>query len=125
MEGRTVSDMHKHFDTIERELHAAIESATDQGELMDRLERLINDAKGARFMAGMALFGKQFKPGGEPEPALEGVEPPRRFGEGDKVRTKEGYLAHVGYYTGPDNVVVNVVFQAAEYREQDLKPSPL
>jgi len=118
--------MHAHFDTIERELRAAIESATDQGELMDRLERLINDAKGARFIAGMAVFGKQFKPGGEPAPVLEGVEPPpRRFEEGDKVRTKEGYLAHVGYYDGKDNVVVNVVFQAAEYKEQDLSPSPL
>jgi hypothetical protein len=115
--------MHQHFDTIERELRAAIDSATDQGELMDRLERLINEAKGVRFTTALALFGSQFKPGDEPAPEV--TEEARAFEEGDKVRTKDGYLAHVGYYDDKGNVVVNVVFQAAEYREQDLSPSPL
>ncbi|MFM0608645.1 hypothetical protein PQR05_29365 [Paraburkholderia sediminicola] len=118
--------MHAHFDNIERELRAAVDNADDHGELMDRLERLINDAKGARFVAGLTLFGKQFKPGGDPATEIEGIEPPlRRFAHDDTVRTKEGYLARVGYYDDQGRVVVNVVYQAAEYREEDLKPSPI
>ena len=115
--------MHQHFDTIERELRAAIDSATDQGELMDRLERLINEAKGARFTTALALFGSQFKPGDEPAPGV--AESDRAFEEGDKVRTKDGYLAYVGYYDEGGKVVANVVFQAAAYREDELRASPI
>jgi hypothetical protein len=120
--------MTEHFETIERELQAACDSATDFGALEYRLERLIQKVEEARFATRYAQFGKQFTPKEQAAPAnvLEAVEPPaRRFEHGDKVRTKEGYLAYFGYYDGQNNAVVNVVSQAAEYRETDLTPSPL
>lgn len=115
--------MHRHFDTIERELQAAIDAAGgDNGALLDRLDRLMNDVRGARFAARFALFGKAMKPGGEPEQEIEGVEPPSRaFERDDTVRTKEGYLARVAHYDRAGRVVVNVLFEAAEYKESELK----
>ncbi|MDF0506844.1 hypothetical protein POK33_39515 [Burkholderia cenocepacia] len=115
--------MHKHFDTIERELKAAIETAgPDLPTLIDRLDRLLNDVRGARFAAGHALFGKGMKPGGPPAEEIAGVAPPpRKFGHDDTVRTKDGYLARVAHYDEKGRVVVNVLFQACEYSESDLR----
>jgi hypothetical protein len=117
--------MQQHFDTIERELQAACDGATDFAALEYKLERLLQKVEQAHFATKFAQFGGQFKPS-EEAPAPDGVEPvARRFENGDKVRTKEGYLAYFGYYDAQNNAVVNVVFQAAEYRETDLSPSPL
>jgi hypothetical protein len=82
----------------------------------------MNDVRGARFAARFALFGKAMKPGGEPEQSIEGVEPPPRvFEHDDTVRTKDGYLARVAHYDAKGRVVVNVLFEAAEYKESELK----
>ncbi|RKT13364.1 hypothetical protein B0G69_6505 [Paraburkholderia sp. RAU2J] len=67
------------------------------------------------------LLQRQFKPGSGPAPDVEVNETPRRFEASDNVRTKEGSLAHVGYYDGRGEVGVNVV-EAAEYREDELTP---
>jgi hypothetical protein len=118
--------MQEHFDNIERELQAAIDSVTDFGALDYKLDRLLQKVEQARFATRFAQFGKQFKPGDEAAPSVLDIEPPaRRFEHGEKVRTKEGYLAYFGYYDEQNNAVVNVVFQAAEYSEADLSPSPL
>jgi hypothetical protein len=120
-----MSTMHARFDNIERELRAAVESATDHGALINRLERLINDVRSVRFAAHFENIAAGMAAAREPEPALEGVEPPpSRFKHGDKVRTPDGYLAYYGYKVG-ESAVVNVVFQATEYKETDLIPSPL
>jgi hypothetical protein len=117
--------MDKHFLNIERELNAAMDAVEagegDRAALLERLEGLLNNVKGKRFATGFALFGKQFKPGGEASEEMEGVEPPpRAFSRGDLVRTKSGYLAYVGHYDHRERVVANVVFQACEFSEGDL-----
>jgi hypothetical protein len=117
--------MNEHFETIERELQAACESAEDFAALEYRLERLMQKVEEARFAARYAQFGKQFKQGEQPAPEAVTAPPAQRFAHGDKVRTKEGYLAYFGYYDAKGNAVVNVVFQAAEYAETDLSPSRL
>jgi hypothetical protein len=114
--------MHQHFDTIERELQAALAAGGDTGALLERLDRLMNDVRGARFAARFALFGKTMKPAGEPEQEIEGIEPPpRAFAHDDTVRTKDGYLARVARYDAKGNVTVNVLFEAAEYKEAELR----
>ncbi|KVN83412.1 hypothetical protein [Burkholderia ubonensis] len=117
--------MDKHFQAIERELNAAMDAVEagegDRAALLERLESLLNNVRGKRFATGFALFGKQFKPGGEPAKELEGVEPPpRQFERGDLVRTKDDYLAYVGYYDQRGRVVANVVFQACDFNESEL-----
>jgi hypothetical protein len=114
--------MQNHYDAIATELRAAIEAAGDDvAGLLEMLERVNPDVRSARFAAGHALFGKQFKAARESEPTIEGVEPPvRKFAAGDKVRTPGDYLAHVGYYDRKGRVVANVVFQACEFKEDDL-----
>lgn len=114
--------MHEHFDNIERELKAAQGASEGNPDaFLDRIERLLNDVRSARFAARFAAFGKTVKPGRESEPEIEGiVPPPRKFEHDDTVRTKEGYLARVGYYDRAGKVVVNVVYQACEYDEADL-----
>ena len=117
--------MNAHFETIERELQAACDSAEDFAALEYRLERLIQKVEEARFATRFARFGAQLTPGDAPAPEAVTAPPAGRFEHGDKVRTKEGYLAYFGYYDAQGNAVVNVVFQAAEYKETDLSPSPL
>jgi hypothetical protein len=119
--------MHQHFDTIERELKAGVDAgAGNTAELLERLERLLNDVRGARFAASFTMFGKALKPGADPEAEIEGVEPPpRKFKVDDTVRTKEGYLGRVAHYDRRNNVVVNVVFQACEYKESELRETDL
>lgn len=119
--------MHQHFDAIERELKAGIEAGrNDHGSLLERIERLLNDVRGARFATSFALFGKGLKPGGEPDQDMEGVEPPpRKFKPDATVRTKEGYLGRVVGYDKRGHVVVNVVFEACDYKEDDLRETDL
>ncbi|WP_109479112.1 hypothetical protein [Paraburkholderia sp. C35] len=117
--------MDKHFQNIERELNLAMDAVeageADRETLLERLEMLLNNVKGKRFATGHALFGKQFKPGGEPAKEPEGGEqPPRAFDRGDLVRTKDGYLAYVGYYDQHGKVVANVVYQACDFKESEL-----
>jgi hypothetical protein len=117
--------MDKHFQTIERELNAAMDAVEagegDRAVLLERLESLLNNVRGKRFATGFSLFGKTFKPGGEAAEEMEGVEPPpRAFNRGDLVRTKDGYLAYVGFYDHRQRVVANVVYQACEFNEGDL-----
>ncbi len=117
--------MHEQFDKIERDLKAAIEAGRgDQGALLDRLERLLNDVRGARFSTRFALFGADMKPGGQT--VEDGDEQsPRKFGRDVTVRTPEGYLARVVGYDKRGKVVVNVVFEACEYTEADLRETSL
>jgi hypothetical protein len=114
--------MQKHYDAIANELRAAIETAgDDMAGLLDMLERVNLDVRSARFAAGFALFGKQFKAAREAEPTIDADEPPpRRFEPGTRVRTPDNYLAHVGYYDSKGRVVANVVFQACEFKEDEL-----
>lgn len=119
--------MHKHFEMIDRELNAAMDAVEagegDAAALLERLEALLHNVRGKRFATGHKLFGKQFKPGGELAASSEDVEPPpQAFERGDMVRTKEGYLAYVGYYDHHNRVVANVVYQACEFNEADLQP---
>lgn len=118
--------MEKHFQNIERELNLAMDAVEagegDRETLLERLESLLNNVRGKRFATGHALFGKQFKPGGEPAEDMDGVEPPpRAFSRGDLVRTKDGYLAYVGFYDHRERVVANVVYQACEFEQADLQ----
>ncbi|WP_186083658.1 hypothetical protein [Burkholderia gladioli] len=115
--------MHKLFDNIERELQAAIAAGSgDLSALIDRLDRLQNDVRGARFSAAHTLFGAGIMPAGEPETALEGVEPPiRKFAKRDSVRTSDGFLGTVVGYDRTGGVIVNVVFEARGYAEADLR----
>lgn len=117
--------MHEHFNKIEAELEAAVAATNDHEEVVWRLDRLLSKVRGVRFSSSFAKFGEQFvKASDVPRPA-DGEPAVQAFKEGQKVRTSDGYLAYVGYYDRKGSVVVNVVFQATEYKESDLKHSPV
>lgn len=117
--------MHEHFNIIETELEAAVAATDDNEELVWRLDRLLSKVRGVRFSANLAKFGEQFAKASDP-PHVDAEAPAERaFTEGQRVRTRDGYLAYVGYYDRHGCVVVNVVFQAAEYKESDLKLLPI
>ncbi|MEX3941586.1 hypothetical protein AB4Y44_18920 [Paraburkholderia sp. BR10937] len=121
--------MYNHFRTIESELDAAMRAVElgegDAGALLEQLEALLQNVRGKRFATGFALFGEQFQPGGEPAEVLGGIEQQHHtFARGDVVRTKEGYLAYVGYYDHRNHVVANVVYEAREFNEADLTLVP-
>lgn len=97
----------------------------DASALLEQLEALLQNVRGKRFATGLSLFGEQFNPGGEPTAETEGVEPPpRAFRRGDLVRTRDGYLAYVGYYDHRERVVANIVYEAREFNEVDLTLVP-
>lgn len=108
------------LDTILRHVAQAETTAENDPQYIDFLDRVIMEAKSRRAVAAQRTFGAQFKQT-EVAPAGEG-DAPRVFAVDDKVRTKEGYIGHVAGYDKRGRVVVNVVWQACEYAEADLKP---
>lgn len=109
--------MEHHFDNIARELQDAKTSIEDRTAFLDFLDRVIHEARGVQQLERITQFGTQFKPSGEP------AEPPvdPQFAPFDIVRTKEDYIGYVAGYTRRGHVVVNVVVEACDYKEGDLR----
>lgn len=109
--------MEHHFDNIARELQDAKASIEDRAAYLEFLDRVIHEARGVQQLERITQFGAQFKAGGEP------AEPPaeRQFEPFDIVRTKEDYIGYVAHYNKRGHVVVNVVVEACDYKEGDLR----
>jgi hypothetical protein len=115
--------MQQHFDAIRRELQAAADKLGTEstGTFLAMLARVTQEVDQLQNAARLSEFGKQFKPAGElaPESAA-----PREFAPGQEVWTHEGYLGYVAGHDAKGKAVVNVVWQACEYKESDLHRIP-
>lgn len=112
------------LDTILRHIAQAETTAENDPQYIELLDRVIDEAKARRMAARMRMCaaseGKA--PAGPVVEDKAADAPPRQFARHDRVWTKEGYIGHVAGYDKKGRVVVNVVWQACEYAEGDLKP---
>jgi len=95
---------------------AALELPTgDYIALLERIQKQVQaQLKAARF----ASFGAQF-PAADPAPAID--PPAGMFQKGDFLRTADGYVGYMAHYDKRGRAVVNVVWQACEYRDDQLQ----
>jgi len=110
------------FDAIKAILDTATyRPDSDPDELLALLGRAAAEIRERQRAALLAKFGTQFKPAGQP---TEETPQEARFERFQQVYTKEGYLGYIAGHQEDKRAIVNVVWEAAEYSEDDLTPIP-
>lgn len=110
------------FDAIEAvldDLAHRYEQAPDV--YIDLLEQVVALTRNRYRAARLAKFGTQFKPAGE---SAEESPAPRQFQRFQQVYTNEGYLGYIAGHDKQGKAIVNVVWEAAEYDESNLRAIP-
>lgn len=112
-----------HFDDIERHLAHAESIAKDDEAYVHLLDRVILLAKSRRMTARMRLtaVSEGKKPAGPVIEFSPTEDQQHKFSRDEKVWTKDGHIGHVVGYDKKGRVVVNVIWQACEYAEADLR----